>query len=269
MLRDLSAAWETARQQAEASGMADAAKIAGELAGAVSDAAADPSADLLRLNAALSAGLADLERALGVKSENPSAPPPSGLAANPIARDPELLNDIILESAEHLASVENELMNIERDPANEEALHSVFRSFHTIKGLAGFLELAEIQEVAHHVESLLDEARNGKLRITPEIADVILEGKDYLERAFHQLSGALDGKALQPFADHAELLARIRNAATAAPQPAPKPQQTVVREPAAATRTGMKQFSVEPEAEYNPSAAGRAHRITDGQSRHG
>ncbi len=253
MLRDLSAAWAAAREQAEASGMVDAAKIAGALAGAISDAAADRSADLLRLNEALSAGLADFERVLGVKPENPNAPPPpSGFAANPIARDPELLNDIILESAEHLASVENELMNIERDPANEEALHSVFRSFHTIKGLAGFLELAEIQEVAHHVESLLDEARNGKLRITPEIADVILEGKDYLERAFQQLSGVLRGEALGPFAARAELLARIRNAATAAPPPPPKPRQAIVREPAAAAPPDE---AVAREPEANATAA--------------
>jgi two-component system chemotaxis sensor kinase CheA len=262
MLRDLSAAWAAASEQAEAFKMVDAAKIAGALAGAVSGAAADCSADLLHLNETLSAGLADFERALGVQPENPNAPPPpSGFAANPIARDPELLNDIILESAEHLASVENELMNIERDPANEEALHSVFRSFHTIKGLAGFLELAEIQEVAHHVESLLDEARNGKLRITPDVADVILEGKDYLERAFQQLSGVLHGEALEAFAGRAELLARIRNAATSVPSPPPKPQPAVVREPAAAAPPDE---AVARETEPNATAApgGRAESRT-------
>jgi two-component system, chemotaxis family, sensor kinase CheA len=233
-LRDLSAAFAAAREQAKASGTADAARIAASLAEAVSGAAADASADLLRLNQTLSAGLADLERAVEAKAQEPNqTAPASGFGVNPIARDPELLNDIILESAEHLASVENELMNIERDPGNEEALHSVFRSFHTIKGLAGFLELAEIQEVAHQVENLLDEARNGKLRITPEIADIVLEGKDYLDHAFQQLSGVLHGKALEPFAERDELLERLRSAASAAP-PASKPRQSVIPETASA-----------------------------------
>ncbi len=138
----------------------------------------------------------------------PAAPP-----VNAIAQDTELINDVILESSEHLASVENELLNLERDSSNHEAIHTVFRSFHTIKGLAGFLELTEIQKVAHHTETLLDDARNGKIRITSAVADVILASKDYLERAFQQLAGVLNGAPPRPFADNTELIARIGRAA--------------------------------------------------------
>ena len=137
------------------------------------------------------------------------APKPAAPATVSIAQDPELLNDVILESGEHLASVENELMNLERDASNQEAIHTIFRSFHTIKGLAGFLELDEIQKVSHHTESLLDDARNGKLRITPAVADVILASKDYLERAFQQLASVSAGAPPQPFADNRALLERI------------------------------------------------------------
>jgi two-component system, chemotaxis family, sensor kinase CheA len=216
-LRDLSAAFEAARAQSEASGLVEAARLAASLAGAVAD---NPS-DLLRLNEVLTQGLTDLEQALGTRPPGaeaaPAAPPP----VNAIARDPELLNDVILESGEHLASVEQELLNLERDPANSEAVHTIFRSFHTIKGLAGFLELAEIQEVAHHVETLLDQARNGKLRITSAVADVILASKDYLERAFSLLAGTLRGGPPQPAEDNRKLLDRIRAVESPADDAAP------------------------------------------------
>ncbi len=154
------------------------------------------------------------------KPAAPAAPPeakPAAPPSNAIAQDPELLNDVILESSEHLASVETELLNLERDASNQEAIHTIFRSFHTIKGLAGFLELHEIQKVAHHTESLLDDARNGKLRITSAVADVILASKDYLERAFALLSAAQGGAAPQPVEDNRPLLARIERAAREAP----------------------------------------------------
>ena len=49
-----------------------------------------------------------------------------------------------------------------RDPGNLEAINTIFRGFHTIKGLAGFLEFLPIQRFAHEVETLLDLARNLK-----------------------------------------------------------------------------------------------------------
>ena len=59
-----------------------------------------------------------------------------------------------------------------RDPTAPEALHAAFRSFHTIKGLAGFLELHDIRDVAHEVETLLDKARNRALAVTPGLIGI-------------------------------------------------------------------------------------------------
>ena len=89
------------------------------------------------------------------------------LALNALASDPELLGDFILESREYLSAIEMQLLTLEQDPANAEAIHSIFRGFHTIKGLAGFQELAAIQAVAHEVETVLDLARNAQLSVTP------------------------------------------------------------------------------------------------------
>jgi len=94
-------------------------------------------------------------------------------AGNPLASDPELLTDFIVESREHLTSIELQLLALDQDPANQEAIHAVFRGFHTIKGMAGFLDLNAVRDVAHEVETILDMARNSQLAITPQVIDGI------------------------------------------------------------------------------------------------
>ena len=111
----------------------------------------------------------------------------NGASLNPLATDPELLNDFILESREHLTSIELQLLTLDQDPANAEAIHAIFRGFHTIKGMAGFLDLDAVRDVAHEVETVLDLARNGQLAITPVVIDRILESKDYLSRCMTEL----------------------------------------------------------------------------------
>ena len=113
-------------------------------------------------------------------------------AANPLASDPELLNDFILESREHLASIELQLLTLDQDPSNSEAIHAIFRGFHTIKGMAGFLDLDEVRDVAHEVETILDLARNSRLNITSAVIDRILESKDYLNRWMTELEAMLE-----------------------------------------------------------------------------
>jgi two-component system chemotaxis sensor kinase CheA len=88
-----------------------------------------------------------------------------------ITEDPELIGEFINEASEHLGVIEAQVLLLERDPASADPLHAAFRSFHTIKGLAGFLELHDIHEVSHEVETLLDRARNGDLTVTPSLID--------------------------------------------------------------------------------------------------
>jgi two-component system, chemotaxis family, sensor kinase CheA len=58
---------------------------------------------------------------------------------NALAADPELLGEFIVEAREHLSAIEFQALAIEQDPSNRDAIHAIFRAFHTIKGLAGFL----------------------------------------------------------------------------------------------------------------------------------
>ena len=138
------------------------------------------------------------------------------LALNVLASDPELLGDFILESREYLSAIELQLLTLEQDPANAEAIHAIFRGFHTIKGLAGFLELGAIQALAHEVETVLDLARNAQLRITPLVIDRILESKDYLAGWMSALEQMLENGTQPHMPGNDALLEAIRGLAAGA-----------------------------------------------------
>jgi two-component system chemotaxis sensor kinase CheA len=102
------------------------------------------------------------------------------------ASDPELVQEFLVEASEHLVGVEAGLLTLEREPGNAEALNGVFRSFHTIKGLAGFLGASAIQELAHETENILDLARSGGLSLSAGIIDLILKAADELSNCLEK-----------------------------------------------------------------------------------
>ncbi|HTW65263.1 MAG TPA: chemotaxis protein CheA [Bryobacteraceae bacterium] len=162
---------------------------------------------------------------MAVESDHKSAPgleTPAPPAANPLASDPELMNDFITESREHLTAIELQLLTLDQDPSNSEAIHAIFRGFHTIKGMAGFLDLDAVRDLAHEVETLLDLARNSKLAITPAIIDCILESKDYLSAWMAELEGLLQNGRTPAPPEAGELLASLRALISGGPaEPAP------------------------------------------------
>ena len=114
--------------------------------------------------------------------------------------DPAMLADFIVEVREHLNSVEEKVLHIESTGADSGEINAAFRAFHTIKGLAGFLELSDIQKVAHEVETLLDLGRSGKLASLSSIADVILQSMDFIRAETDRLElvATSDGAAIEP-----------------------------------------------------------------------
>src|SRR5580692_4155315 len=155
---------------------------------------------------------------MSAESDQKSMPDKSaGTSANPLASDPELIGDFIMESREHLTAIELQLLTLDQDPANSEAIHAIFRGFHTIKGMAGFLDLDAVREVAHEVETVLDLARNGKLAITSTVIDRILESKDYLNARMTELETLLHSGETPLAADARALLEAIRRLVTDEP----------------------------------------------------
>ena len=91
-----------------------------------------------------------------------------------------MIGSFIGEAREHLEVIEQELLWLEQSPQNPEPINAIFRSFHTIKGLAGIFNLGSTRDLAHEVETLLDLVRNGALSATPSLVDVVLACADRL-----------------------------------------------------------------------------------------
>lgn len=125
-------------------------------------------------------------------------------------QDPELVGDFILEAREHLQTVEGGLLVLEKEPANPETLNAVFRSFHTIKGLAGFLEFGVMQDLAHEVETILDLARTGQLVMRPNLIDLTLESADFVGREINRIEAQLHSQDPGAEQDPRALLKRVR-----------------------------------------------------------
>src|SRR5579884_1767308 len=203
---------EAVYQGAVSAALEDVTKFAGELVSKLSKARQAGGTE-----ASLDAELHEMISRLQDAAAKDTPPGP----VNALAQDPELVGDFLLESSEHLASIEAQLLTLERDPANSEAIHSIFRAFHTIKGLAGFLDFHAIRDVAHEVETLLDKARNNELAITPAVVDIVLESADYLKGWMAHIKAELAGNHGPAPLRNEALECRIRQCADPATMPEP------------------------------------------------
>ena len=118
------------------------------------------------------------------------------------------LQDFLCEAREHIASAEEALLALEQDFEDVELINTVFRAFHTIKGVAGFMHLEPIVELAHNAEFLLDEARTTSITLNSSYVDLILQSCDML----CQLLGALEGADPPTKGELSELVDRIKKA---------------------------------------------------------
>jgi two-component system chemotaxis sensor kinase CheA len=134
------------------------------------------------------------------EQEPESEPEPAASAEAQVWEDQELVANFIAEAREHLEGIESGLVHLEQAPTDLQAINAVFRPFHTVKGVAGFLNLPQIQELSHEVESLLDEARSGRLQINAPIIDLTLMGVDRLKEMLDDLQEAMnEQRPLQVF----------------------------------------------------------------------
>jgi len=202
------------RQEAGREGWEEIARLAARIAERMA------SSPQWHTEGALAEGLDKLRRA--VEAATAGDAPAAGKPPNELAQDPGLVGDFILETREHLISIENDLLTLDREPSQPEALHSIFRSFHTVKGLAGFLEFDAVRSLAHEVETILDLARNQQLAITATVIDVVLESADYLKQEMNRLEAGLAGAAAGEAAAVDALIVRVQSlnrTSVAAPQP--------------------------------------------------
>jgi len=137
--------------------------------------------------------------------------------------DVDMLQDFIAEAGEHLDATEGHLLDLENSSADEESLNAVFRCFHTIKGVAGFVEMDHIREVAHKAENLLSMVRMGDKELNGDVMDLAFASVDMLKKLNEDvISGMAGDGRLVRRDDPQQLIARIVancDGKAAAPEP--------------------------------------------------
>jgi two-component system chemotaxis sensor kinase CheA len=109
--------------------------------------------------------------------------------------DSDIVKDFLQESYENLDRLDRELVGLEKNPRNKDALASVFRTIHTIKGTCGFLGFDKLEKVAHVGENLLTRLRDGKLPLNPEITTGLLSMVDAVRQMLKEIeSSGQDGE---------------------------------------------------------------------------
>jgi len=95
--------------------------------------------------------------------------------------DDQYLDAFIRESEEAITELNNSLLELESDPSDTEAMDSIFRTAHTLKGNFGAMGFDNAANLAHAMEDLLDEMRQGEMEVTPDLMDLVFAGVDQIE----------------------------------------------------------------------------------------
>ena len=126
--------------------------------------------------------------------------------------DSEIVKDFLVESYENLDRLDRDLVGLEKNPRDKEALAGVFRTIHTIKGTCGFLGFNKLEKVAHVGENLLTRLRDGQLTLNPERTTALLGMVDAVRQMLKEIqSTGQDGEV-----DYPELRERLTRLQTPA-----------------------------------------------------
>lgn len=92
------------------------------------------------------------------------------------------------ESGDHLQSLNERLLDLEKDPADSDAINEIFRSAHTLKGMSATMGYTTIAELTHDMENVLDLIRNDKLKADENIVDILFKCVDSLQQMVDNIS---------------------------------------------------------------------------------
>lgn len=104
----------------------------------------------------------------------------------------QYLEIFIDETKEHLQSLNEQLLILEKEPENEGTINEIFRAAHTLKGMSGTMGYKRMQNLTHNMENIFSEIRNGKMSVTATIVDLLFKGLDALENYLANISSTGD-----------------------------------------------------------------------------
>jgi two-component system, chemotaxis family, sensor kinase CheA len=121
----------------------------------------------------------------------------------------EIVRDFLVESYENLDRLDRDLVGLEKNPHNPDALAGVFRTIHTIKGTCGFLGFGKLEKVAHVGENLLTRLRDGQLTLNPERTTALLGMVDAVRQMLKEIE-ATDQDGENDYPELRETLTRLQ-----------------------------------------------------------
>ncbi len=151
--------------------------------------------------------------------------------------DPEVFSYFSPEAQEYLEAMEGALLRLDKDPADADTIQRLFRTAHTLKGSAYTVGFAAIGDLTHHIEDFMGAIREGRMQMTPGLADLIFRAVDVIRLLLKRDSRSLP-QTRREFATAMERLAQAAQPqiATALDGPAAVRQPTSV-EPAEIQRS--------------------------------
>jgi len=116
----------------------------------------------------------------------------------------------VQESHEHLQKLNRSLLDLEKDPESSEHIDAMFRSAHTLKGMASTMDYNQITQLCRAIEELLDELRKGKAKLTTKLADTLFKCFDLLEEMVDDESKKVD---LEPYLNELQISSKTERSA--------------------------------------------------------
>ena len=158
----------------------------------------------------------------------------------------ELLKDFFAEAEQQVEQLESNILVIENDPSNHEAIDEIFRAAHTLKGGSATVEMMELSHFTHVVEDVLDEIRSDRLKVDEDVVDLLLTSIDVIKAMLEaRQNGSVYEENIDSIVEKlhgyipqsgGKSSAKAASKPVAAPKPAPKP---VVQAPAAPATPSM------------------------------
>lgn len=161
----------------------------------------------------------------------------------------EILEDFLVEAFELVEQIDHDLVELESNPEDLELLNRIFRVAHTVKGSSSFLNFDVLTKLTHHMEDVLNKARHGELKITPDIMDVVLESIDRMKTLLNSIrdngNDSAIGMDIEPICARLTAISEgdVSAVASVSEEPKVEPKEEVV--------PAIPEPSVEPDVDVN------------------
>lgn len=104
----------------------------------------------------------------------------------------QYLEIFIDESNEHLQNLNTQILNLESDPENMDTINEIFRAAHSLKGMAGTMGYKRMQTLTHDMENVFSEVRNGHIKVSPDMVDILFQCLDALDEYVNNIKESAD-----------------------------------------------------------------------------